>query len=93
MRKYELVYIVQPDLDENAFTEIVNRVNGWIVDSGGKVEKTDLWGKRTLAYPIRKLTEGQYVFMEANFPPEFSVTLERNFRFLEPVLRFLIIAK
>jgi small subunit ribosomal protein S6 len=93
MRKYELVFIVQPDLDENAFSEIISRVNGWITDAGGNVEKTDLWGKRTLAYPIRKITEGQYVLMYADFPPEFCVTLERNFRFLEPILRFLIIAK
>ena len=93
MRDYELVFIVHPDLDENAFTEVVNRVKGWISDGGGQVEKTDLWGKRKLAYVIRKQKEGQYVLMETKMPPAFSATLERNLRFLEPVLRFLITAK
>jgi len=93
MREYELVYIVQPDLEEEALTEIMDRVAGWITDSGGNVQKIDLWGKRQLAYPIRKLREGQYVLLHATLPPEICSTLERNFRFLEPVLRFLIIAK
>ncbi len=93
MREYELVYIVQPDLEDEAFAEVVDRVDGWIKEAGGEVEKTDLWGKKRLAYPIRKLNEGQYVLLHATFPPEFCTTLERNFRFLEPVIRFLIIAK
>ena len=93
MRDYELIFIIHPDLDENAFSEIVNRVNGWITEAGGTVDKTDLWGKRRLAYPIRKLVEGQYVLMQANFPAEFCASLERNFRYLEPVLRFLVISK
>jgi small subunit ribosomal protein S6 len=93
MRDYELVFIVQADLDENAFTEVINRVKGWITESGGEVSKVDLWGKRKLAYPIRKQTEGQYVLMQTNMTPVFSAQLERNLRFLEPVMRFLITAK
>jgi small subunit ribosomal protein S6 len=93
MRDYELVFIVHPDLDENAFTEVVNRVQGWITDGGGQVEKIDLWGRRKLAYPIRKLTEGQYVLMQTKMNPASGVLLERNLRFLEPVLRFLVTAK
>ena len=93
MREYELVFIVRPDLDETAFGDIVERVKGWITEAGGEVQKTDLWGKRRLAYPIRKISEGQYVFMQSHMPPAFGVTLERNLRFLEPVLRFLLIVK
>jgi small subunit ribosomal protein S6 len=93
MREYELVFIVHPDLDETAFNEIVSRVGSWITEDGGEILKIDLWGKRRLAYPIRKQSEGQYVFMQTKMAPTFGVTLERNLRFLEPVIRFLIIAK
>jgi small subunit ribosomal protein S6 len=90
MRDYELVFIVHPDLDENAFKEIVERVTGWITEAGGNVSKVDFWGKRKLAYEIRKQKEGQYVLMRIQMPPTFSGTLERNLRFVEPVMRFLI---
>jgi small subunit ribosomal protein S6 len=92
MREYELTFIVQSDLDENAFNDILERVANWIKESGGEVIKTDLWGKRTLAYPIRKQTEGIYVWMQIRIEPRVGAELERNLRFLEPVLRFLLIA-
>ena len=93
MREYELMLIIHPDLDENAFTDVMNRVTGWIVDDSGEIVKTDIWGKRTLAYPIRKLTEGQYVLLQINIAPQFSAELERNLGYLEPVMRHLLIAK
>lgn len=93
MRDYELIFIVHPDLDETAFTDIVNRVRTWITDDGGEIVNTDLWGKRKLAYPIRKQTEGQYVFFQTRMTPKFGIQLERNLRFLEPVMRFLVVAK
>ena len=93
MREYELILIVHPDLDENAFNEVVNRVKTWITDGGGEVSKTELWGKRRLAYPIRKQTEGQYVLLHTKVAPTFGAELERNLRFLEPILRFSNVAK
>lgn len=90
MREYELVFIVHPDLDETAFKDIVERVRVWITEAGGTVSKVDFWGKRKLAYTIRKQKEGQYVVMRTEMPPTFSAPLERNLRFLEPVMRFLI---
>jgi len=90
MREYELVFIVRPDLDDNSFKEVVEKVKGWITESGGSVTKTDFWGKRKLAFVVRKQTEGQYVVLKIQMDPAFSATLERNLRFLEPVIRFLI---
>ncbi len=90
MKNYELVFIVHPDLDENAFKELVEKVKGWIVEAGGQVTKIDLWGKRRLAYLIRKQREGQYVLMHASMPASACSGLERNLRFQEPVLRFLL---
>ena len=92
MRNYELVCIVQPDLDETAFNETVERVKGWITDAGGSVTKTDVWGKRKLAYLIHKQREGQYVLLNINLPAEAATDLERNIRFLEPVMRHMLTA-
>jgi small subunit ribosomal protein S6 len=90
MRDYEVVLIIHPDLDEAAFGEITERVTGWISESGGTVSKQDIWGKRELAYPIQKLNEGQYVLLESQMDPSFCTTLERNMRFVEPILRFMV---
>jgi small subunit ribosomal protein S6 len=93
MRNYEVIYIVHPDLDENGLKGINDRVQAWITESGGSIAKLDLWGKRRMAYSIKKQREGQYVYVEAQFDPKFSAELERNLRFLEPVMRFSIISK
>jgi small subunit ribosomal protein S6 len=93
MRDYELLCIVHSDLDENALGEVVKRINGWITDNGGTVVKTDIWGKRQLAYPIRKQKQGQYVLFQVNMAPSTGAILERNLRFQEPVLRFLLSVK
>jgi small subunit ribosomal protein S6 len=90
MRDYELVFILHPDLDESAFKDTVEKVQGWITEAGGSVSKVDVWGKRKLAFEMRKQKEGQYVLMKTQMPSTFSATLERNLRFLEPVMRFLI---
>jgi small subunit ribosomal protein S6 len=92
MRSYEIVFIVNPDLDETALNGLIERVKGWITTVGGTIAKVDLWGKRRMTYAIRKHREGQYVLVQAEFEPSFTAELERNLRFLEPVLRFLITA-
>jgi small subunit ribosomal protein S6 len=92
MRNYELVCIVQPDLDETAFNETVDRVKSWIDEAGGKVDKVDVWGKRKLAYLIQKQREGQYVLLNVALPPDATRELERNIRFLEPVMRHMLTA-
>ena len=91
MRDYELIYIVHSELDETAFNEMVQKVNGWITDTGGIVNKVDIWGKRRLAYPIRKQNEGQYVLVHTQLDPSSGVELERNMRFQESILRFSLI--
>ncbi len=93
MRAYELVFIVHPDLDDSALKELVDRVKGWITDSGGQVAKIDLWGKRKLAYRLRKQSEGQFVLLKTQLAPSFCAQLERNLRLQEPVLRFLLTAE
>jgi small subunit ribosomal protein S6 len=92
MREYELIFIVHPDLEETATNEVAERVQGWITEAGGKINKVDPWGKRRLAYPIRKQNEGQYFFLLVEMNPISVAEIERSLRFLEPVMRFLITA-
>lgn len=92
MRNYEVVIIVHPDLDETALNDAVEKVKAWITNAGGAVEKVDMWGKRRMAYSIRKQREGQYVLVHAQMAPTFSAELERNMRLFEPVIRFMISA-
>jgi len=92
MRDYEVVVIIHPELDDKAFKETVDKIKGWINDSGGVVDNTDIWGKKRLAYAIRKQTDGQYVLFQVKLEPTFTNELDRNLRLLEPVLRFLITA-
>jgi len=90
MRPYEVAFIIHPDLDETAFKEMLDRIQEWIKSAGGKVLKVDLWGKKKLAYEIRKQSEGQYVFLETEMPPAFCSELERNLGLQESVLRYMI---
>ncbi len=90
MRSYEIMVVIQPDLDEASLKGILDKINGWITEAGGSVTKTDLWGKRRLANRIRKISEGVYVLMNAQMSPAFTRDLERNLLYTEPVLRFLI---
>ncbi|MDX9992558.1 MAG: 30S ribosomal protein S6 [Anaerolineales bacterium] len=90
MRKYELVCIIHPDLDETAFKSLVEKVSGWIGESGGSIENTDVWGRRRMAYQIRKQREGQYVLFNLNMLPAAIAELERNMRFQESILRSMI---
>jgi len=90
MREYEIVFIVHPDLEENALNEVTEKVKGWVTEAGGSVIKADFWGRRRLAYAIRKQKEGQYILLKVQLAPTTVVTIERNLRFQEPVLRFAI---
>jgi len=90
MRNYELVCIVQPDLDETAFNDAVDKVKGWVTEGGGNIENLDVWGKRKLAYLIQKQSEGQYVLLNIAMPADATKELERNIRFLEPVMRYML---
>jgi len=92
MRNYELVCIIHPDLEETAFNGAIDKVKGWITEAGGAITKVDVWGRKRLAYEINKQREGQYVLVEAQLEPSFTATLDRNLRFLEPVLRYMLVA-
>ena len=91
MNKYELVYVIDVSLDDEARKAVVDRFNGMIEQNGGKVTKVEEWGKRRLAYPINYKTEGYYLLVnfesEATLPRE----IERNMQIADAILRYLIV--
>jgi len=90
VRNYELVCLIQPDLDETAVNGVIDRVKGWVADSGGTVDKVDMWGKRRLAYSIRKQREGNYVLFNLTMSPATTSGLEQNIRYTETVMRHML---
>ena len=90
MRNYELVCLIQPDLDETAVNAIVDRVKTWVGEGGGSVDKIDMWGKRRMAYSIRKQREGNYVLFNLTLEPKATAGLEQNLRYTETVMRHML---
>jgi len=90
LNNYEVMYIIRPDLDEEATNAVVERFSSLITANGGKVEDTDTWGKRKLAYPIEDYTEGYYVLCHFTADSQLPKELERNFRISDSILRYLV---
>ena len=91
MRDYELVLITVPQLEEEALAMLIQRVTGWIAAGNGTVTGTNVWGRRNLAYAIRKLTEGIYVVINFQLDPSGTRELDRNLRLDEQIIRYLAI--
>ena len=91
MRKYEVIYIVKPNLEEEKYTEIIEKYNALIQTNGGEILKTEPWGKRRLAYEIDKIRDGYYVLLHILAPVELPAELERNFKIADEVIRYLIV--
>ena len=89
---YEVVYILDPNLGEEATAAMVAKFKT-LVESNGTLAEIDEWGKRHLAYPINDLTEGYYVLMTFNATPEFPRELDRQFRIADGVMRSIIVCK
>jgi small subunit ribosomal protein S6 len=93
MRQYELILIVQPDLEEEATNVVIERVKNMIIDNDGQIIKTDIWGSKHLAYEIQDFRDGYYVYMEVEFAPEFGTELKQNLRYIEPIIRYMLTKK
>ena len=91
MRDYELVTIISPEVDEEEVSKTAEKVAQCISDRGGVVGETDKWGKRKLAYPLKKCMEGSYTLTWFKLEPRFIKEIERELKSWEEVLRFLIV--
>jgi small subunit ribosomal protein S6 len=91
VRDYELVFIIAPAVEDEAVEDVVKRVSGWIQADGGEVTKTEPWGRRELAYPIRDFSEGTYVLLNARMNPFALGELERSMKLDTSIIRHLLV--
>jgi small subunit ribosomal protein S6 len=93
LRDYEILFIVRPDLEEEQVAEAVKSVDSLIASFGGTTKKTDVWGRRKLAYEVRHLREGHYVLTDFELDTDQVPELERALKISETVFRYLVVRK
>jgi small subunit ribosomal protein S6 len=93
LRDYEILYIVRPDLDEEQLEEAVAKVSGLIDTLGGQHERTNVWGKRRLAYEVNRLREGYYVLTEFKIDAGRVPEMESTLKISDTVFRHLIVRR
>jgi small subunit ribosomal protein S6 len=91
MNQYEVMYVIDPALEDSARTELINRFSDLVKKNGGEVDRVDEWGKRRLAYAIQYKTEGYYVLMYIKAPADLPREIERNMQISDSVLRYLTV--
>ena len=91
MNKYELIYIIDTAVEEEARKALIEKFNGIIAANGGEVVKVEEWGKRRLAYAIDYKTEGYYVYVAFNGASELPKELSRNLGINESVIRSQVV--
>lgn len=91
MRRYELMIILDPELEERTVSPSLDQFLTVVTQGGGTVEKVDLWGRRRLAYEIAKKTEGIYAVVDLTAEPAVVQELDRQLNLNEAVLRTKLI--
>lgn len=92
MAKYEVMFIIDPVLEDEKKNAVVERVQE-VINADGEVSKVDTWGMRKLAYPIQKKNEGYYVVIEFNASTTLPKELDRRLKISDDVMRHIIINK
>ena len=87
MRKYELMLILDPEVEERSVAPSLEAFLSVVRNGGGTVEKVDVWGRRRLAYPIQKKTEGIYAVLDLSCEPATVQELDRQLGLNEAVMR------
>jgi small subunit ribosomal protein S6 len=89
MRQYESIFIASPELAEEQADELVKYFEGIIAEQGGELLKTDRWGRKKLAYDVKKFSEGNYTLFELKAGSKLIAELERRYRNHESVIKYL----
>lgn len=90
MRNYETMFILKPNTEEESRNAIIEKFKN-IISDGGEVISVDDWGLRKLAYEIQKVKDGYYYLVNFNATNEVILELERNYRIMDAVMRFIVI--
>ncbi len=93
MHPYEIALIIRPQVDEAGQQALIERLSEILSADGGKVENVETWGRRKLAYPIKKTQEGFYYFIQGQFVPTVLPELERTIKLSEDILRHMVIRR
>lgn len=88
MRKYETIFIINPDLSEEDSKGVIEKVGGLIEDLQGEVLKIEEWGKKRLAYEVKKMSKGLFVILHFTGTIQVLSELERNLRLMDAVLKY-----
>ena len=90
MKEYELTVLVHPDLEANLDT-VLDKVRALVIDNGGEIIKEDNWGKKKLAYSIRREEFAVYVYFEVKLPAEALLKISNVLNITDEVLRYLLV--
>lgn len=93
MNKYELAFVVNAKIEDDARTATVEKAKEYITRAGGTVTEVEEWGKKRLSYEIQKMTEGFYYFIQFEAESNVPAAVEQDVRIMDNVLRFLCIRK
>jgi len=91
MRNYELVLIINPELVDERFETIIDNVSKFITENGGTISNVERWGKRKMAYRIKKCQEGSYVLVQFEMKPTATKELVMNLEISEDIFRHLLV--
>jgi small subunit ribosomal protein S6 len=91
MRNYELMILLDPNLQEEEISALLKEVQQTIANNQGKIIKVNQWGKRTLAYDIKKFREAFYVIIDFELEPENIANSEKSIKFEEKIIRYLLV--
>lgn len=91
MYDYEVALIIRPEVEDEGQEAIIERLSQILIADGGQVANVEKWGRRRLAYPINKVEEGFYYFIQGQFSASVLSELERNVRLSESILRHMVL--
>jgi small subunit ribosomal protein S6 len=91
LREYELMVVLDPNLDDAAIEALNTRIQNMVTQRGGSLENVDNWGRRRLAYPIGRYRDGVYILSRFQLPPNAAAEIERALKLTESVIRHLLV--
>lgn len=91
MRRYETIYILRPTMSEDEVTAVIDNTNDILATDGGQIISLDKWGLRTLAYLIKKESQGYYVYCDYATDPANVTEMERKFRIDDSVMKYMTV--
>jgi small subunit ribosomal protein S6 len=91
MNHYETIYIINPTLDDEALKEAIDKFSNLIKKLKGSIVKVNEWGKRKLAYEVKRFDKGHYVVLDFCALPKIVTELERNLKLDDRILKYLTV--